>query len=105
MTDPLTDLKTNALTLAAAPVLAALVSLQANPTTLNVAAQGVALQGALIGAAPALETLGIKDIAALLHDKITAALASIEGSITPQPVDAAGVPIPTPAPAAVPPVA
>ncbi len=88
MTDPITDLKTNALAIAAKPLLDALASLQANPTTFNLAAQGVALQGALIGAAPALEALGIKDIAALLAEKITALT-------TP-----AVVPTPSPAPAA-----
>ncbi len=75
MTDPLTDLKQNALAIAAKPLLDALDSLKNNPTAFNLAAQGVALQGALIGAAPALETLGIKDIATLLHDKISGALA------------------------------
>jgi hypothetical protein len=89
----LTDLKTNALTIATKPILDALVSLQANPTTFNLAAQGVALQGALVGAAPALETLGIKDVAALLHDKITAALAAVEAS-------PATAPSPAPSPAA-----
>lgn len=76
MTDPLTDLKTNALAIAAKPLLEALASLQANPTTFNLAAQGVALQGALIGAAPALESLGIKDVAALVAEKLNALLAS-----------------------------
>lgn len=75
MTDPISDLKSNALAIAAKPLLDALASLEANPTTFNLAAQGVALQGALIGAAPALESLGIKDVAALLAEKITAAIA------------------------------
>lgn len=74
MTDPITDLKTNALAIAAKPLMDALTSLQANPTVLNLAAQGVALQGALIGSAPALESLGIKDIAALLQAKLQAAI-------------------------------
>lgn len=77
MTDPIADLKANALQIAAKPLLDALVSIQANPTTFNVVAQGVALQGALVGVAPALESLGIKDVAAALHDKITEALASV----------------------------
>lgn len=81
----LADLKKNALSIAAKPILDALVSLQNNPTALNLAAQGVALQGNLIAAAPALETLGIKDIASLLHDKITAALASVEPAPVPAP--------------------
>lgn len=86
MTDPVADLKANALAIAAKPLLDALASLQANPTTFNLAAQGVALQGALIGAAPALESLGIKDIAALLAEKVQAAIAP--------------APAPAPAPAA-----
>lgn len=75
-TDPLADLKTNALAIAAKPILDALASLQANPTTFNLAAQGVALQGALVGAAPALESLGIKDVAAILEEKIKAAIGT-----------------------------
>jgi len=75
-TDPLAGLKANGLAIAAKPLLDALASLQANPTVLNAAAQGVALQGAFVGALPALETLGIKDVATLLHAKITEALAS-----------------------------
>lgn len=77
MTDPITDLKTNALALAAKPLLDALASIQANPTTFNVLAQGVALQGALVGVAPALESLGIKDVAAALHDQIVAAITPV----------------------------
>lgn len=73
---PLADLKANALAIAAKPLLDALDSLKNNPTTFNLAAQGVALQGALVGAAPALESLGIKDIAALLHDKISALITT-----------------------------
>ena len=88
MTDPIADLKANALAIAAKPLLDALASIQANPTTFNLVAQGVALQGALVGAAPALESLGIKDVAALLQEKIQAA-------ITPATPAA-----PTPAPAA-----
>jgi hypothetical protein len=74
MTDPIEDLKTNALAIAAKPLLDALASLQANPSTFNLAAQGVALQGALIGAAPALEALGIKDLAAALEAKVLEAI-------------------------------
>ena len=83
MTDPLTDLKNNALAIAAKPLLDALASLQANPTTFNLAAQGVALQGALIGAAPALESLGIKDVAALIEAKLQAAIAPVPAPAEP----------------------
>jgi len=60
-----------------APLNNALTSLQANPTTLNAAAQFAALQGGLIAALPALETLGIKDGAALLQAKLAAWEASL----------------------------
>ncbi len=73
--NPAQELTKNALAIAAKPLLDALANLRDNPTVLNAAAQGIALQGALIAALPALETLGIKDVASLLHDKISAAIA------------------------------
>ena len=89
MTDPITDFKTNALAIAAKPLLDALTSIQANPTTFNVLAQGVALQGALVGAAPTLESLGIKDVAAALQQQIQAVLT---GSTSAPPVAAPATP-------------
>lgn len=92
MSDPLADLKANALAIAAKPVLDALQSLQNNPTTFNLAAQAVALQGALIGAAPSLESLGIKDVAALFEQKITEAIAAAAtATAAPAPTEAAPV--------------
>lgn len=66
-----------------APLNTALTSIQANPTTLNVVGQVAALQGNLIAAAPALETLGIKDAAALIQAKLAAWEASLIPTATP----------------------
>lgn len=43
-----------------APLLASATALDNNPTELELAAQGIALQGALIGQLPVGETQGIK---------------------------------------------
>jgi hypothetical protein len=82
-TNPLSTLESAAIQVLAAPFNTALTSIQANPTTLNVAAQVAVIQGALIGAAPALETVGIKDIAALLQAKLTAWETSLTTPATP----------------------
>ena len=50
--DLLSDLKT--------PLLNAATAISKNPTALEVTAQGIALQGALIGQTPVGETQGIK---------------------------------------------
>ncbi len=84
MTDPIAYLQTQALAAAAAPVLAALTAIQASPTALNVAAQGVALQGQLLAVLPALETDAIAAFAAQLHDQITKAIAPAP-VVTPPP--------------------
>lgn len=90
MTDPiLSNLEAAVVQILAAPINNALASLQANPTALNVAAQGVALQGALIGAAPALETLGIKDGAALLQEKFNSYIAGLLPTPSPAPAPTA----------------
>ncbi len=85
MTDPIATLQTQALAVVAAPILAALANIQANPTSLNAAAQGVALQGQLLAVLPALETDAIAAFAAKLHDQLTAAIVSTP---TPTPVSA-----------------
>lgn len=101
-TDPLTDLKTNALTAATAPLFAALQNIQNNPTQLNVVAQGIALQGALVAAAPTMETLGIKDLAALLEQQLQKFLTGLQtqvaGTATASAPDSAPTPAPAPAP-------
>ena len=66
-----------------APINTALANIQANPTTLNAAGQFASLQANLIAVLPALETLGIKDGAALLQSKLNAWIASL--TVTPAP--------------------
>jgi len=75
MTDPIATLQTQALAAVAAPILSSLTTIQANPTTLNVAAQGLALQGQLLAVLPTLESDAIAAFAAKLHEQLTAAIA------------------------------
>lgn len=72
-------LETAAAQVLLAPLNSALASIASNPTTLNVVAQFAAIQGQLIAAAPALETIGIKGVAELLQGK----LAGWEASLAP----------------------
>ncbi len=76
MADPIADLKNTAIGLAATPVQASLASIIANPSTLNVAAQGAVLQGALIGVLPSLETDAIKAFAEELSLQLTNAVTA-----------------------------
>ena len=55
----LTTIKSDALADLKAPLIASATALKANPTALELTAQGIALQGALIGQIPVGETQGI----------------------------------------------
>lgn len=78
--DPITGLKATAISLISTPLQASLASIIANPTTLNVAAQGAVLQGALIGILPAGESDAIKAFAEELSLQLTAAVATVTSS-------------------------
>lgn len=56
----LATLKSDLLADLKAPLLDAAIKIQANPTAPELIAQGIALQGALIGQTPVGETQGIK---------------------------------------------
>lgn len=71
------------------PINTALANIEANPTTLNAAGQFAALQANLIAVLPALETLGIKDGAALLQEKLNGWVASLTAAPVPSSAPAA----------------
>lgn len=73
-------LESDLLTSAGEPLLAFLTSTKANPSPLNVAAQWIALQGALIGALPGLESTIATQIIAALQAKLQSAITAAEAA-------------------------
>ncbi len=73
-------LESDLLTSAGEPLLAFLTSIKANPSPLNAAAQWIALQGALIGALPNLETTLIAQIVGALQVKLQAAITAAQAA-------------------------
>ena len=73
-------LESDLLTSAGEPLLAFLTSTKANPSPLNVAAQWIALQGALIGALPGLESTIATQIIAALQAKLQTAITAAEAA-------------------------
>lgn len=82
VSDTLKSAEAAAIAILAAPINSALTSIQANPTTLNVVGQVAAIQGELIAAGPALETLGIKDAAAALQSVFNGYIAKLTAPAT-----------------------
>jgi hypothetical protein len=75
-------LESDVLTAAAGPLLAFLNSVNKNPSAMNVAAQWIQLQGALIGSLPELEIQAIQQISANLQTKLQALVAAKQAAPT-----------------------
>lgn len=73
-------LKTDALGVVATPINAFFDAIIANPTSVNVLLQANALQASLIASSPALEGVGIKDVAVNLKTQFNSLLSSGDGS-------------------------
>ncbi len=69
--------------LVAQPINSSLTNIQSNPTAFNAAAQLAALQADMLAVIPALETLGLKDGAALLQEKLNGYIASLNPPTVP----------------------
>lgn len=77
-------LESDLLTSAGEPLLAFLTSIKTNPSPLNVAAQWIALQGALVGALPGLEQTLATQIIGALQAKLQAAITAAEAAAAPK---------------------
>lgn len=71
-------IESDILTSAGGPLLQFLQKVQANPTPLNTAAQWIALQGALVGSLPTMETTLAAQILGALQAKLEAAITAAE---------------------------
>jgi hypothetical protein len=71
-------LESDLLTAAGGPLLTFLTNVKANPTPINEAAQWIQLQGALVGAAPALEETVVVQAITALTAKLTALMAAAQ---------------------------
>ncbi len=74
-------LESDLLTTAGEPLLAFLTSIKTNPSPLNVAAQWIALQGALVGALPGLESTLASQIIGALQAKLQAAITAAQAAV------------------------
>lgn len=73
----LPELEAAAAQIISAPLNDFLTSIQADESDLNIAAQAVKLQGAFVGAIPALKAVGVKDTAAYLQAKLNGFVSSV----------------------------